>query len=195
MHSSNVIKTETLLNYIQKGFGGELEYKRFLLEDIKENATIVIGRNSPTRDLDSYSTVGLSNYELNGSTGKMSFRVELISAAISGTMYAEDILVKTYHHFVKNNVCMGPGQVLIDGIKYSRIESPHLEHIYLALPTGWQHEFDLLQFDDYDVRFLMPIGISDQEFLYLKIHGIEEFEKLVIGADIDIFDFTRNSIL
>lgn len=191
--AQNVSVVDVLVDYVQRGFGKPLSFKHFSIESLNDRATVAMAPMAPTNDLTSYATIGLSRHSLNGSSGEMPFRVELVTAALTATPYAEDILAYTYHYFVKHKVCLAPGQVLLKGIQHSRIQSPHLEHIYLAMPAGWNHGFYGLRLQQYDIRFLMPIAISEREFQYVKAHGIDKFENLITSSEVDAFDLSRQS--
>lgn len=65
----------------------------------------------------------------------------------------------------------------------------------LVTPFSWEKGPEAVVVDSIQVVFLQVVPISDLEYEYWKVSGGDSLEKKFLGAQIDIFDANRPSVI
>jgi len=185
---------ELLRNYIEAGFGGVTNPEKYSIEN-KYDVFIIEAKNSPYEDFNSFSSFGLSKYQLKGVNGLMPFRVEILSGSVAGVENYSRVVVSAVTYFIDSGTCYAPGSLILNGTEKSRIKYGDLPHLYLTTPMYWKHDFGGIGLSQYDVKFLCVFPISEKELLFCKKYGSEKFEELLEREEADIFNIGRPSIL
>ena len=140
----------------------------------------------------SYTSVGLSDYELKSSTTGKIIHQELF-LALAGLPSVNNIpaliqsigngAIHTNHPFVRGQI-IGPqaGQV-IRGTRFSAL--------YVAMPAYWPDSFSSCKLVDRTVVFawLVPITFAEAKFVHMK--GWNVFENALTEWNLDMCDINR----
>jgi hypothetical protein len=185
---------ELLRGYIEQGFGGESIPTAYGVEGAYR-VHVIEGNEKPYPGFNSYSTFGLSKYELNGVKGKMPFRVELISGSVSTVYNYAKILVAAADYFIQTKTCYGPGSLIQSGTTRAQIGYPQMPHMYITIPAYWQHNFGGVKLSSYEVKFLCVFPISEKELRYCEKYGSDKFETLLEESEADVFNISRLSVI
>jgi hypothetical protein len=147
----------------------------------------------------SFSTFGISNYELKNFKGqKLDFAIEVISAMHPLTPEVFNypgILAAVAYKFTQDH-SMWVGNVVIDVVKNMYPSLQDKPHFYLIAPPGpgyWRHDFEDFPQGNRTIKFLCGFPISDQEYTLIKEYGQDYFENYLDANEIDIFDSTRTA--
>ncbi|WP_231852649.1 suppressor of fused domain protein [Bordetella petrii] len=165
-------------------------------DEIDLSIDILVVDDSPDDGLVSYSTVGLFETELRHGDGKpLPMRIELCAEAPQEQEFWGNILSTAAFGLMRDGHAALPGSALPDcvGEYYPDATVPHL---YLCVPFSWQDgEFRRLELGGQIINWLQAFPISDAELAYLKTHGADAFEDLLLEHDPDLYDLERDSIV
>lgn len=162
--------------------------------DDKSKIDIYIGIDMPYKGVNSYGTIGLSNYDIGlKTTAEKDLRVEFISACGSEYEFFGNIIASCGFNIINSQFSCSPGTVYPGVIcKYSK--EYEMKHVMFVSPFLWDNSWNM-ELEDKIIIWLMPIPISDKELKYLQNYGNDELQNLFEKNDIDIFDMRRKSVL
>lgn len=185
-----------VVEYIKRQFRHDIRLNHYTTKIAGHEFSIDIAviKKIPNINLDAHMTVGLSRYKLYSSP-KVPVHIELLTMSTPNTKNAVNLPLMVSSYFMDYHICLEPGSCLKDIISFSGINTNHLEHVYFTLPLVWGYSFDKIYTDEYIIHFLMPIGISNDEYFYIQNYGPDKFETLLLQSSVNIFDFNRTSII
>lgn len=174
--------------------GGTPKVVEYWDNDDKSKIDIYIGVDKPYEGVNSYGTIGLSNYDIGLKVAEeKELRVEFISACGSEYEFFGNIIASCGFNIINNQFSCSPGTVYPGVIcKYS--EEYEMKHVMFVSPFLWDNPSNM-ELEDKIITWLMPIPISDKELKYLQNYGSDELQSLFEKNDIDIFDMRRESVL
>lgn len=166
----------------------------FADETNENKIDIYIGENRPDIGINTYSTIGLSQYsiDLERKDGR-EIRVEYICMCNSDFADCSNIMATCAFNIVKDNYSCRPGMITYDAIA-CYCDDLEMKHIYYTTPVYWDN-LQGIEIDNIIVNWLLMIPISDKELEFLEEYGDEKFEDLLEANEIDVFDIYRKSIL
>jgi len=172
-------------------FGGIPKVTRYWDEEKKYIIDILICKNRPNDGVNSYATIGLSQQDIGIYSAGKPLRIELIGVCDAKEDYVETIISIAFE-VMKRGQCKY-GQLIRNAISSLKFESD-MKHVYLMEPFLWDN-FNTLEFEDYDVTWLLIIPISNGEIDFAIKNGTEALESLLEKHNIDIFDLMRSSVV
>lgn len=163
-------------------------------ESNENKIDIYIGENRPDMGLNTYSTIGLSQYSIDLICGDgREIRVEYIGMCNSDFSYYANIIASCALNIIKDNYSCKPGMVAIDAIS-NYCNDLAMKHIYYTVPIYWGN-LQGIEIDNTVINWLFMIPISDEELEYLDKYGDEKFEELLELNEVDVFDIYRKSTI
>ena len=178
---------QILANRLLEDVGGEPKVFEFK-NDYGHVIDIYFGIDSPIGFLNSYSTIGLSEYTLDKKIGDQSLRAEIIGASDSGNEYFPNMISDcAFSVMGASSNCM-PGLVFTNIVDqyYTNTE---MKHILLL----W--DMKDIEFDEEYVTWLFAVPISESEYEFLLDEAYQELESLFEKKQIDIYDLNRESVV
>lgn len=188
------VDNKKIAQHILKAVNGEPKVIRYKDNDDKSVIDIFIGEDRPFDGVTTYSTIGLSKYDISTKTGNgKDLRVEFIGASASVNDKFANIVSSCAFNIINNGASCHPGTVYSNVVS-EYYSNPELKHIMCTTPFLWE-KLTSIEFDNEYVTWLMLVPISDAEFEFLKRKGSEDLEALFEQEDIDIFDLGRSSVV
>ncbi len=175
-------------------FDGEASVHKYL--DDKSNSAIALlaSKDSPSKGITSYSTIGLSDYQFKIVRDNLPLGVEIIGAcATESETFANIISSIAFTVINDSQECM-PDTVFRNVVSMNDPSST-LEHALLVDPFLWPTKFDTLYFDNKAVAWLQAVPISNSELEHLENHGVQVLHTLFSENQIDVFDIRRQSVV
>lgn len=160
-------------------------------------------QNSPDRNLQSYATLGLSDYPI-GLRNKdgLEIRVELLGTARAYTESflpgfgdsALQVADSSYQPF--------PGRVFPNMFSNQLPPLPNTLHALLWYPFAWETDFENLTVEGVEINWLTVLPITDEEFAFVQRNGAgfrgEGTELLIDLFEVqhtDVWDLNRKSVV
>lgn len=173
--------------------GGKPKVVEYKDEEKKSNIDIFIGGDTPFKGMNTYSTIGLSDYSIGLLVEDKELRVEFIGSCESEYRKYANILSSCAFNIINTQFSCSPGTVYSDVVSEYYKETT-MKHILFTAPFLWE-DIETLEMSDYYVTWLMMVPISNKEFDFLKMNGAEELEILFEKNDINLFDLNRKSVV
>lgn len=163
--------------------------------DNNENATIdiFIGINRPCDEITTYSTIGLSNYEIGLKSKNKEIRIEFIGGCKSVYKKFGNVLSSCAFNIINDQFSCKPGTIYHNIIS-EYYEETSMKHVLFTDPLLWD-SLGYIDTENIHITWLMLIPISDKEFEFVRNNSVEELEKLFEKNEIDIFDLNRDSVI
>ena len=170
-------------------FGAPPNVWRFACEG--ENFCLDIGgcADRPVAGVVSYSTIGLSDYDVM--TGpEPPAHVELAAACAADRPLFANILAAAAMLLVRQRKEVKPGDAIRDMVAefYPRAT---VSHLYLARPFLWGQRLDLLRGESKNIAWLLAVPVSSDELLRLETQGADGLEQLYRQRQIDMYSVDR----
>ena len=172
--------------------GGKPKVYRYWDEYNEKSVDILSCIDRPYYGVSSYATIGLSEHDIGMLSETKKLRVELIGACDSKEEKFENILSTVAFEIIEKSSCKYGD--IIPNVISQYINDCDMKHIYLMNPFLWD-EFEVIEFNDIKVTWLMIVPISSQEKEYAINSGWEELEQKFEEANVDIFNLNRKSVL
>ncbi len=176
--------------------GGKPEVSRYYDErEQPSHIDLFLSSGRPVPGLVTYSTIGLSEYDLGLVTpeGK-SIHAELICLGDSSEPLFASILTSCAFAIMNGQASCEPGAVL-DHIITLYDDSLAVKYLYLTSPW-WVEDGSLeIEREDSYVLWLAVVPISERELDYLYEYGEDAFEDLLAETSPDTADLHRESIV
>lgn len=168
--------------------------------------------NTTSKEITSYSTLGLSDYELrdNKNNGQPA-RIELLSALKKDTdfleltedpddkeMFYEDSLFYIACYLVNENDFIWYGDTWVNFFsnEYQAItDHSDMEHLFFMSPTLLSDKLKPIEIDGNKINWLLCVPISEAELQYRNNKGPDALKELLINNKIDVSDLFRNSVI
>lgn len=184
---------------IAKKLNSEIEsdkksYVDYWDEDRKNSIVLLHAKDTPQIGVDTYSTVGLSQYPLFKDNKEIDVRTEIIGACSPAFENFDNIIATAAFCIVNTKWFCAPGVVFPDIVSmYSA--SNTLSDLYFCPPFLWDEKLSGLTADEKPVAWLLAVPISKAEAAFASSYGPAELETLFEKADLDIFDLQRSSVV
>lgn len=182
----------TIASHLSKALGSKTKLRHWITGDGKFHQYLLEAKNTPTNDLTSWATVGLSAFPLKDGSETLDWRAELIGCAQSSQEEMLNIIMSSAFEVAKMGWIPLPGTILLDAI------SPHfpqseMKHLYVTLPVPWEEELSEFKVGKRRLGWFLLCPISEAEKNLAEKAGIEALETLLENDSVDIFDLTRPS--
>lgn len=165
-------------------------------QDAKNESVIDIlqVRKHPQEGEISYSTIGLSNYDIGLDVEKKPLRIEIVGCAPNYEKEYSNIMSTCAFNIINSHYSCSPGKVFHDVIKmyYPQYQ---MQHVMFVSPFVWKEEFETMEFPEKKIAWLQIIPISENECIFIEKNGRDAFEDLLEKSSVDILDLDRKSIL
>ncbi len=190
---------EIVFNEAYDAFAGDAEeipYKvqEYWDEKNQKSIDIFTGIHTPYENVNSYSTLGLSQYTANlQSKGKI-LSVEFVSACDSSYPLFPNVISTCAFQVMDGKQNYGPGTVITDVVSmyYPAFD---MKHMWMAYPFLWGNAPHTFAVQQKLVAWLQLIPISDKEYQYLLKNGYDALEDLFEKEQVDVLDMKRHSLL
>lgn len=146
-------------------FGGDVSIKQCWDDAENSMVGILIAKDSPSKNLNSYSTIGLCDSEIHDHTGTLPFRAEFAMAAQTHFEKAGNILATAAFHVINSGWSCNRFALYPDVVDMYYSESP-MKHLLFVDPFMWNGAFPDFQIGSFPVRWLLAIPISESERRY-----------------------------
>ena len=173
-------------------FGGIPNVTRYWNDGKNRSIDILTCENRPYDGVNSYATIGLSQIDIGIHSDGKPLRVELVGACDTKEKNFIETLTLIAFEIMKRGQCKY-GQLIKDAIMPLELISD-MKHVYFMEPYVWD-EFKTIEFEGYNVTWLLVIPISDGEIDYAIKNGTDALESLLEKHNIDIFNLKRKSVI
>lgn len=150
--------------------------------------------NIPEKEVVTYTTLGLSEHVLKVSEFK-SVRQELIFSAYRE--YSSDDIVSFLISF-SDYICIKHDALLrgeVIGPSSSIVKGTNMNSIYASIPVLYRNDLRTYYGSDPATVFVWLIPLTDQESMYVKDRGWEDFEDALENSEVDLWDLNRPSLV
>jgi hypothetical protein len=162
-------------------------------------AQIVHYENGRFRDVEAWSTLGMSRHILNvcGTDDRYALEVFLAVRKIPDSFTADmercvewiaSRMINSHEARIRGDVQQLPSVIHPNSV---------LDHVYFANPVYYDEDFYSVELEPggqlAGVVWLIPIGA--REARYVREHGWQEFEEQLARADPDLFDMARSEMV
>lgn len=178
---------------IYNAFGSKPKVFSYGKDDTDLKIDVAECHNSPDPGLASYSTIGLSDYEMLKDGNPFHVRLEI--AGLCKLNYDEfgNILASAAFYIMRTQWLCFPGAILenaLDG--YS---SPNLQHLYFTSPFLWEDSLKATTLGSKKVAWLLAIPISEKEREYARENSSDALEELFEEKGADFYNLNRSSLV
>jgi hypothetical protein len=157
----------------------------------QEGVSIDIGgcADRPLAGVLSYTTIGLSDYEVSTGAGP-GVRVELAAVCASDRPLFPNILAAAAMQLIRRGGPVQPGDALRDVIVeyYPRAT---VSHLYFTRPFLWGERLNCLRGETKSISWLLAVPVSSGELLCLETQGDAGLEQLYQQRRIDMYSLGR----
>ncbi|GEN34886.1 suppressor of fused domain protein [Aneurinibacillus danicus] len=183
-----------IAKYIADIFGGKASVFNYGDDNNISKIAILQSVDSPCGGEVSYSTIGLSSYDIGLSVEDKPLRIEFVGASPAEYEQFGNIISTCAFNVINSDYSCSPGTIYPNIVKMYYPEL-NTKHILFVSPFLWDKDLETLHFEDKKVAWLQAIPISDTEFVYAQKHGSEALEDLLEESDVDILDLNRLSVI
>jgi antitoxin YqcF len=174
-------------------FGGKKRVQKCWDDDHRTNVDVLSCQDSPWPGVTSYATIGASAAPLVQDGKDAGVRTEFVGACYPSVDYFANCLGTAAFCLLNSGWFVAPGVVFPDVLAmYS--DQTTMKHFLFLPPSLWDG-LRTLTIDDGKVAWLMAIPISSAEREYVEREGVVALEELLDGAQIDVFDLNRVSVV
>jgi len=156
-----------------------------------EELSIDIGgcADRPLAGVLSYTTIGLSDYELSDGAEPPA-RIELAAACASDRPLFPNILAAAAMQLIRRGEAVKPGGVVRNAIGefYPRAT---VSHLYLTRPFLWGERLKCLRSETKSIAWLLAVPVTSGELLCLETQGDAGLEQLYQQRRIDMYSLGR----
>jgi hypothetical protein len=191
--SEHIMDKKKIAHKILQFVGGKPKVVNYKDEEEKSDIDIYIGKDTPFEGINTYSTIGLSEYSIDLVVEDKELRVEFIGSCESEYKEYANILSSCAFNIINTQFSCSPGTVYSDVVREYYKETT-MKHILFTDPFLWEN-IETLELSNYYVTWLMMVPISNEEFEFLKENGSEELENLFEKNNINLFDLNRKSVV
>ena len=170
-------------------FGGTPKVTQYLDRDEKSEIAILSSADRPEDGLNSFSTVGLSDYPIPG-TLRPPLGVEI--TAISGLPDFAAVLSTAAFCVINSGWLAEPGRVFPDVVA-AHVPGTTVPHLMFVNPYSWEDELRSRELTGKTVAWVQGIPVTDAEMEYVREQGAEALEDLFEQVQPDFLDLQRAS--
>lgn len=183
-----------IAKYIADIFGGKVSVFNYGDDNNVSKIALLQSDNSPNDCEISYSTIGLSSYDIGLSVEDKPLRIEFVGACPAEYDHFGNVISTCAFNVINSDYSCSPGTIYPNIIKMYYPEL-NTKHILFVSPFLWDKDIETLHFEDKEVAWLQAIPISDTELVYAQKHGSGALEDLLEESDLDILDLNRPSVI
>lgn len=163
--------------------------------DTQESAklAVMVCEDAPSRNLYSFSTVGLSDTVIAGRVVPQ----PPLGSEILAVSNEEDfsLVVSTAGFCVINDGWVAEPGALFRDVVAMHFDETTVPHLFFVTPYLWDPAPPTLTLDTKTVAWTMAVPVSDAEREYLREHGRDALEALFQEHDPDFIDLERDSVV
>lgn len=188
------LKNKTIAKTVANVFEGKPIVTKYWDNDHKNSIDILLCKDKLEEGINSYATIGLSDYSIGYTLDEYQLRVEIIG--VTGTFFEEFplILSSCAFNIINSKFSCHHGTVFPNIVNFY-IPDSDMKHIYFTYPFLWDDKLKTIDFDNLKVLWLLVVPISEAELLYAEEKGTDALEDLFEEHQIDIFNLNRKSVL
>lgn len=175
-----------------KIIGGNPQIFTYYDEAEAKNVDIFCSKNVPQEGLQSCASIGLNNSDINLVNGERQLRVEILGACDIRIDCFENILCTVAFEIMDAHECY-PGYI-VENVIPLYIPDSDMKHVLLVTPFVWENAKTIV-LDDRYITWLQIVPISENEYRYAMLNGVNELIDLFEEKDIDIYDIYRESVV
>lgn len=174
---------ETYLGEITSGF---------LSKNDKISIQALEFQNTPIPDVNTYLTLGVSNFEFHRFNEKK-YRQEYLFAAHKSFDKSEiaSMLLTFSESIIEKKIALLRGEVIGEKQLISDVKANAL---YVSIPVFWDDEFHEFSDSTPPTIFIWLMPIMSEEYNFVKSNGWNAFEDKLEVSDCDFWDLNRESI-
>lgn len=189
-------ENKMLAKFMHNTFGGNPNARvvNYLNNDESLGIPILSSPDSPSEDLTTYATVGLSDYPMYQDNEEFHVRLEIIGVCNNKVNWFPNILSTCGFYLIQGGWLYSPGSV-VKNVVNAYDSDTQLKHVYFTSPFLWEEQLKMLQLETKKVAWLLCILITDAEYNYRQQNGSDKFEELLEESNADVFDITRHSVV
>ncbi len=173
--------------------GGNPQVVEYKDKDENSAIDIFIGLNKPYEEINTYSTIGLSNYEIGLKSKNKELRIEFVGGCEAKYNKFGNILSSCAFNIINDQFSCKPGTIYPNMIS-EYYDNVSMKHVLFTFPFLWEG-FEHIETLEAYITWLMLVPISDEEFEFVKKNNVEELENLFEQKEINIFDLNRKSVV
>lgn len=192
MNVSN--EKKRLAKYVANIFGGKASVFTYGDDNKESKIAILHAESSPNFGEISYSTIGLSDYDIDLTVEDKPLRVEIVGASPNEFQEYGNIISTCAFNIINSGYFCFPGMIYPDIVKMYYPDY-NMKHIMFVSPFLWNDKLEAQDLESKRILWLQTIPISEVEYLYVEKNGSESFLELLEESDIDILDLDRESIV
>lgn len=182
-------------------FAGEERATCYWDEREQNWVAIIECRNSPTKGVTSFATVGISDHPLyqgrkiyRPSDGN-AVRCEFVCACRSSkNMKIANAIATAAFCVINSSWFCCPGVIFPDVLAMYHV-SKTMRHFYFMSPFLWQDRLPTLEYGKIQIAWLQAIPISQSERELVDECGAAALESLFEERQIDVYDLNRKSVI
>ena len=181
--------TKLVARHAISTFGAPPNVWRFMCE--REGFSLDIGgcADRPTTGVVSYTTIGLSDYDVVTSPESPA-RVELAATCASDRPLFPNILAAAAMLLIRQQKEVKPGNAIRDVVaEFYPLAT--VSHLYLTRPFLWGQRLDLLRGEAKNITWFLAVPVTSDELLYLETQGDDGLEQLYRQRRIDMHSLGR----
>ena len=180
----NIIEhIETYLGEIANGF---------ILEEGNIRIRALEFNNTPIPDVNTYLTLGVSNFEFHRYAEKK-YKQEYLFAAHKSFNKSDiaSMLLTFSQSIIEKRIALLRGEVIGEKQLISDIQANAL---YVSIPVFWDDEFDTFYGSTPPTSFIWLMPIMSDEYHFIKSNGWNAFEDKLEVTDCDFWNLNRESV-
>jgi hypothetical protein len=150
--------------------------------------------DSPTTGINSYSTIGLSDYPMHKAGKEFGLRLEVAGMSKSSVEWFPNLLSSVAFYVMRTGRLCAPGFVWQNAVE-EYASGLEMRHLYFTAPFMWGDTLGCVQLTNKKVAWLLAVPTSEAEYKYRKKYGDHSLEHLLEIKDVDFFDVERPSVV
>ncbi|WP_169517966.1 suppressor of fused domain protein [Sediminispirochaeta bajacaliforniensis] len=174
-------------------FNGNPSVDRYYDRDQSTFIDILCCKNSPTADCSSYCTLGTykedSGYYYEGKK----IGVEIVAACYDSVDFVPNMIASCAFNLIKDGMQIAPS-VVQRNVVYEYDPATKTPHVLFMLPFLWGEGLKTRELNGSYISWLYAMPLSDNELHVLDEKGFSFLDKEFEKANIDVCDYTRESI-
>lgn len=173
-------------------FGKKPSVSRYWDAKNKSHVDILVCNNTPSENINSYSTVSLSDFQI-GLVDDRHFGVELVTACSSSFTEMPNIVATCAFNVINSDYSIEPG-ITFPNVIDMYDTNLTMKHVLFVPPFLWEKKFETLILEQKTVTWLMLVPISESELKFAEQYGSSSLEKIFETEQINVFDLNRNPV-
>lgn len=174
-------------------FGGKPIVSKYWDDKKESSIDIILCSDRPYKGVTSYSTIGLSEYNIGYTSEDIPLRVELVGACASHFQDFPNILASCAFNIINTKFACYPGAIFQNVVGFYNANS-EMQHVLFTTPFIWEKTLETISFQHKKVTWLLAVPISNEELKYASENSADALEELFEKYQIDIFDLNRKSV-